>query len=687
MNTGRRDPRKSLCDDLAREISKESGARLSAWLRFTEAFGGPQEPPADLPSATAEAAEALARKYLEGEPAPIGIWRPSKDGDTVAFVRDASPLTEGWWAPSERLVPKRSLLPLRVVLVGESTAAGWFYAPALTPAKILEAQLRAARGPRSFEVIDLTMVNLQAGALLDLLGASLQLTPDVIVLFAGNNWPLRLLSTDSLSPGDAREAALAFREDGMRGLVRFADDRSRETARRAAEIAARLGEAAGVPLVVVVPEANLSDWRRDRPVPWLPGASASEWHRLYRVADRDIGAARRMLELDSGVSSASYRLLARGLERTGDSASARDAYLSALDRRSWDNIPSMPSATTGVREALRASDRFGATVVDLPEIFRSHLGSRIPGRELFLDYCHLTVEGMRVAMAGVGARVLELSDPAAGEDWRSLLALEALDPPAPSLDGTAKIMTALYNAHYGSGHDPGAGNLVRHWLREAESAWSGARGLMKAYIATRFGGTLDAHQQRWHRLLGDLTREAAMNSGLDPEVVEILREHLGSRELAMDLPEGKTVDLSQPDFHWSVSDRYQEEPGSPRSLHYRARWPSSQFGLPASGKRPISLEATLRLPRVRRERAGDAELRLNGKSVARFRVSTSWARHRVELPASDLHPGFNRITLEWPPLPEEGDEALVEIGRRLEEGIAADLHPRFGEIYAFRART
>jgi hypothetical protein len=646
------------------------------------------------------------RKYVDSDPSPIGIWKPSTsptEGAGVVFEREEPALTNDWWAPTERLLPKSSLLPLRVVLIGESTAAGWFYAPEITPASVLEAQLRAARGPRSFEVIDLTMVNLQPGALLELVGSSLQLTPDVIVVFAGNNWPLRLASIDALSPPDARGAALAFREDGIRGLVRFADRRSRDTAFRVAETIARMGDESGVPVVVVVPEANLADWQRDRPVPWLPGDRAEDWHRAHHDAGRHTASgdgaalcasARRMVELDSEVSSASFRLLARGLEMLGKTEEAREAYLRALDLRSWDNVPSTPSATTAVREALRASASYGATLVDLPEIFRLHLGSRIPGRELFLDYCHLTLEGMRVAMAAVGAEVLKLTDPAtANEDWRSLLDLGGSVPPKAPVDGAAKLMTALYNAHYGSGHDVhsgrqsgGGSGLVGHWLREAEKAWPEARELMNVYASTRFGGPLTRNQQRWHGLLGRLQREAAMNAGLDPEVLEILEEHLGRKATFGEILEGGVLDISQPGFHWSVSDRHQEEARSPQSLFFRARWPRSHFCLPASGTRGISLDLTARLPRIGRKRGGEAELLVNGKTVARFSLRTSWERRSVSVAASDLRAGFNQVTIAWPPLPEEGDEALAEIGRRLEEGIAADLHPRFGEIYALRAR-
>jgi hypothetical protein len=68
-------------------------------------------------------------------------------------------------------------------------------------------------------------------------------------------------------------------------------------------------------------------------------------------------------------------------------------------------------------------------------------------------------------------------------------------------------------------------------------------------------------------------------------------------------------------------------------------------------------------------------------------MSTHWERRSVSLAPGQLRAGLNEITVVWPPLPAEGDEALAEVGRRLEQGIDFDLHPRFGEIYALRARS
>src|SRR5688572_7482424 len=123
---------------------------------------------------------------------PIGIWVPETlDGQQVFIRPDPGRLGDDW-SPRKTLAAKTAPLPRRVCLIGESTAAGFFYAPHLTPAKVLEDQLLQIKGTGAYEVIDLTKVDMPAdGTAHDLVRvtvAALQLDPDVLVIFAGNNW-------------------------------------------------------------------------------------------------------------------------------------------------------------------------------------------------------------------------------------------------------------------------------------------------------------------------------------------------------------------------------------------------------------------------------------------------------------------------------------------------------------------
>ena len=90
---------------------------------------------------------------------PISIWEPKTEGGETVWVRPEPGPFGDHYATRRELRPKRAELPLRVAFFGESVAAGYLYAPHLTPAGVLEAQLRAAGGGANFEVIDLARTN------------------------------------------------------------------------------------------------------------------------------------------------------------------------------------------------------------------------------------------------------------------------------------------------------------------------------------------------------------------------------------------------------------------------------------------------------------------------------------------------------------------------------------------------
>ena len=90
-------------------------------------------------------------------------------------------------------VPVAGRREKRLCLLGESTAAGYLLAPDLTPAKVLRRRL----GDR-WDVVDLARTNERLESLVDTAEAALQLDPDRLVVFTGNNW--NLLETPGWSP-------------------------------------------------------------------------------------------------------------------------------------------------------------------------------------------------------------------------------------------------------------------------------------------------------------------------------------------------------------------------------------------------------------------------------------------------------------------------------------------------------
>ncbi|HEX3556649.1 MAG TPA: hypothetical protein VIA62_25790 [Thermoanaerobaculia bacterium] len=654
-------------------------------------------------------------------PEPISIWEPREVDGKIVFVRpDPLPLGDHFAAVKE-LRPKQAELPLRVALFGESVAAGYLYAPRLTPARVLEAQLRAAGGEDNFEVVDLARTNETLASLAETVRTSLQVNPDVLVIFAGNNW--NLLETPEVSPyapsvAARRQYAAALREQGIAGPVRLAAKRLRERAEATLELVALIAGAVQIPVVLVLPEVNLADWETRQPPVWLPGEDTARWHALYGETLDGLGrgdfaaaldAARAMQKLDGGHCAATWRLLARSWTGLGDREEARRAALAEVHAAAYATQAFLgaPQATTAARELLReAARRHGFAAVDLREVFREHTGESLPGRRLFLDYCHLTSEGIHVAMAAVAAEVLNLSGMLEREvGWRDLLPALPPIPITPEAEATARLGAAVHTAHRLLPVCP-KGAILEHWLEAALEASPGVEAAMLDLAEARCApgpAVLTAAQQRnfaspWRLLLQHGLRWDHLDADLLEAIQAVLerrgrpvRERIAGLLLRHHAVRDEGTDLTQPPYLWEPLERFYPEVMRFEDLAeratYRSPWPASSFCLISDGEGDVEVEPTLRLPAGREGRAGQVEVEVNGERIGGMDAADRWRRATLRLGRGLLRPGLNRLTLRWPAPREDGEAALRAAVERLEQGLAADLHPVFGEVFSLLART
>ena len=697
-----KEDRKGLADSLAEILATPDGLRTARLLQAAGLLG----------SATNAEPRAAPRP-----PEPISIWQPHKEegGETVWVRPDPQPLGDHH-AVTRTLRRKQAEHPLRVGFFGESVAAGYLYAPSITPARVLEGQLRAAGGPHRFEVIDLARTNETLPSLAETVRTSLQIQPDVLVLFAGNNW--NLLETPEVSPyapsvAARQRYALALRDEGIDGPIRLANERLRAVAEAALGAIAEIARAVQIPVVAVIPEINLADWETRQPPVWLPGDGAARWHALYAEAARRLdrgdfaGAletAGAMRELDGGACASTWRLLARAHRGLGDREEERRACLAEVDATRYATLAflSAPQATTAVRELLlEASRRHGFFPVDLRDVFTEHTGSPLPDRRLFLDYCHLTLEGIQVAMAAVAAEVLNLSGMLEEDQhWQTLLPRLPAPAISPEEEATARFGAAVHTAHRllatGSKRP-----LLEHWCEAALDASPGVEGAMLDLVAARCSpcpAVLTAAQQRnlaspyrlllqhgwrWDHLDADLIEaiRAVLERRGRPageRIDHLLLEHLAIRE------EG--TELLDPVYLWEPLERFYPEVMSfedlSRRATHRAPWPETAFCLICDAEREVELEITLRRPAG----PGTVRLAVNGEEIGTVEVTGRWTRSALRIEPRSLRRGLNRLTLRWPLLLGDGETALQAAAERLEVGVAADLHPVFGEVYSLVAR-
>src|SRR5215210_7799591 len=701
---------KDLFRELAEHLATPEGLRQARLSQMAGLAGAPAPGPAPVP-------------FPRG-PHPISIWQPTEIDGERAFVRPEPGPFGDHYATRKVLRPKSAELPLRVAFFGESVAAGYLYAPHLTPAQVLEEQLRAAGGHGNFEVVDLARTNETLAGLRDTVRSSFQIQPDVLVLFVGNNW--NLLETPEVSPyapsvRARQEVALALRDGGLGGPVELARGRLRETATATFDEIALLTRAVGIPVVVVLPEVNLADWETRQPVPWLPRDGTSRWHTAYRIGldllargdatDAIIaaGMTERMLELDGGVCPSTWRLRALARRALGDEAGALEACRAEIDSAAYPTLAflSAPQATTLARDLLRESARrHDFVAVDLPAIFAEHTGFRLPGRRLFLDYCHLTLEGIRVSMAAVAAEVLRLSGLIDGEpDWRALLASTPEPRIAPEAEATARLGAAVHGAHRLLTAGPKR-PILEHWCEAALDASPGIEATLLDLVEARCApcpAVLTAAQQRnlaspyrltfqhgwrWDHLDADLIEaiQAVLERRGRPARERIARLLLEHHAVHDEGSEG--TDLAEPPWLWEPLERFYPEVMRFEDLAGRATlrcpWPESSFCLVCGAERDLGVEPILRLPAPLsgEDRRGRVEIAVNGRGVGTVDATERWSRSSFLLPRSSLKPGLNRLSLRWPPPGTDGGAALQAAAARLELGIAADLHPVFGEVFS-----
>ena len=342
-----------LFDRLADLLATPEGLRTARLLQAAGLLGAP--------SRGAPSAPPLRRsRSASGEPQEV-------DGETVwsAPIRCRSATTI---AATKVLRPQEAELPLRVAFFGESVAAGYLYAPHLTPARVLEAQLRALGGAANFEVIDLARTNETLPSLAETVRASLQIQP-------GRPRPLRRQQLEPagdagglpLRPVRRRRASATARRCGRKGS-RGRSRRAAERLRAGGGSGARRhrGDRLGGPhprrggdprgqsrRLGDAPAAGLAGRRRHRPLA-RPLRGGRRTPRRARTSRSALATAQALRELDGGACSSTWRLLARAHLGLGDLEDARRACLRRGRRRPLRH-PRLPERAAGHHRGPRAA--------------------------------------------------------------------------------------------------------------------------------------------------------------------------------------------------------------------------------------------------------------------------------------------------------------------------------------------
>ena len=664
-------------------------------------------PPAARPSAPARDANG------------IGPWTlVERDGEAF-YEQPGDAFERLFWADVPR-IPAQVDRP-RVALIGESVARGFFHDPDFNFAIALREALAAGRPDVPLDVVDLARTSIDAGPLLALVESALKLRPAVVVVFAGNNWH----PFNDVSDAERRRLGLLLRERGEIGAV--GEYMASVCRSRARDVLARLGQisaASGVPIVFMLPDFNLLDWNDTATrLPPCLADRADDWFRLTRrlaVALHDQqhedarGLAERIVSLDGGSTSVGLRALAAMAVSEGDHTHARAHLERARDAvlftPGWTSRLVSARCYSAIQETVRCHGRqSGLHVVDLPAYFDGHYGA-VPDRQVFLDHCHLTAEGMRVAAAAAAEQVLSLLDYEAIDrhamvSWRIDVSAERL--------AWGHVFAACFNGAHGQ--DPCV--VTHHCRRAVELAPDIARDLTllaALHVQAAPGGLtrtcidlLGRHgwpnptrfAKRLTFLMGDpqarkplawtlVDAVGATTATAVPEAREWLRQWIHT---TYDF-DGGTVDLLDPRlastspydleslFRETGTDLDELSPAQP--AYYAAFSPVSVFRFVIESARAIDVSLTLRIHTSSGGRAR-VRVKVNDTVVARLTVGRRWTRRHFSIGEGQVTRGVNTIAVEWPM--RQDPDGLARAAAALMDGGVPEFYPSYGHIAAFHA--
>lgn len=389
----------------------------------------------------------------------LGPWRIRSAGEHFEWRLTEQPSMNdrGAWEMSRAMISGDKAGRIRVVLVGESAAGSFGYWESSTLAKQLAQRLQ--RVDERFEVIDLSCVNASMEVCLGVMKSAVTLDPDYFVLYCANNEGKTLLDNfengqlNAPTPSASRWSFLTgpLEEFGPSMVAALATHCANQLSR-----AKRIADHFDVPLLYILPESNSVDW-------------APQEHNAFALTGQQaLHEGRPTSEGRLDAAQACQLQLWQAGKAVGHSDPPRALNLFDAARESGVGafVNAVPQTVSTVAEALRGVCRSeGIELLDMPALFRNAPAGGWPDRSRFIDYCHLSLEGLHEVSTACAQRVLHMAGvtEADGATW------ERIDTSAREAFLGAMV-GAIHNYHYGQPRE-----IVAYWVAQALGAgWEGA---------------------------------------------------------------------------------------------------------------------------------------------------------------------------------------------------------------------
>jgi hypothetical protein len=634
---------------------------------------------------------------------PIGIWQPVEEEGKTVYKRN--PLTKSewyFWADVPVWYPKNN--KQRIVLLGESVARAFLYHPCYTAAEELQGILNNQGDLKNSEIIDLARVGMHMEKLLDVAEASLQLEPDAVIIFAGNNWSFGLHA--SLGENDYKEITEIFKKDHLPGVRSFLEKRFFQIIISFLEKAKALFVQKNIPVLFIIPAFNLLDWKScdtEKVFGWLPDGRRADWLKAKDLAEAALlnnepdkleQAARQMVQIDA-LHPQGHEFLAqshiqykRWQEAIRSLEAARDANLIPKGTDSRPRIYSI------VRETILAeAHKYGIRVIDSYDVFKELLGIHIPDRTVYLDYCHLSVEGIKAMMRAAARELISLIT-------RKEVAIEDIKGsgivPSNEVQATAHLCAAIHNAHYGQSYD-----IISYHCRKAVSFTPDIKELMLLYIdfSTRYAAASLCRTFEEIILTSKTKRHLAglgwwLPKGqklMDIELVDALVDALQligvekkNEVQALRMNEHKVgkkkINLLE---SYYANTSYVDFAIDPKPAFMQARNTRSGFHFVTDGAASIAFKIVYRAP-VKNGSTDPVKIFINDteKCFLELPVAGKWMSASFSICKKFLRNGVNRLIIQWPGNLEVPDIDHLAIDTY---NFLNTVFPVVGEIYSLVA--
>jgi hypothetical protein len=632
-------------------------------------------------------------KIIIDEETHVGIWKKEGANNKISFVRDSKYFNEFYlWAKVHKIPSKSD--KYRVVLLGESVARGYLYDPVFNPSKSLAMILD--KNKFNSEVIDLARIGCGIDILSKTTNECMQLEPDAIIIFAGNNWSSDINVSEKEFGSFIKESNNENIFDFMKEILEL---KYKKIIESYFEILTSIKEVnPRIKIYVIIPEFNIKDWRSNtqEQILMFPYGTCKKWKEKLSLLDdsNEMNVSERIKICNELISinksnPIPNEILGDIYLSENDTDNAEICYRAAHDKSIFQTFHN-PGILSISQETLKGlCTKYCIDYIDSAEIIREFKKNGIADREYFLDYCHLTSEGTNILMYKTAQLIIR--DAKQGD---LLLSLDDLNDFGPKNEtkAVAHFFAAIHNAHWGQ-----KSNIVYYHCSKALEYNKALSGLMINYlhlsndpcpwaISKYFeeifrSGVLNQYYLERPKGLEtmDLTLIEAITKALKDNNIDLEQNINTSRINKFSFNKNK-IDLLE-SYYWLDYNLNQFTNNTQKSF-YNERNFITKIYLVTSKESSISLEIVLRNPNKNLQ--SDIVFELNGCKVYSAEPTKEWSRNRFDLPSDKLVDGINNIQIHWPLITNSNySEELTE---EIDTYKFMDfIKPRYGEIFSFIA--